>query len=69
MGFSMFGLDISLSSEREKGKNKCFIEREDCHEAMAKLEHSIEKNFNATNIRIDDLKGTLDLVIGLLKNK
>ena len=69
MGFSMFGLDISLSSEREKNKDKCFIGREECHEAMAKLEHSLETNFKATNIRIDDLKGTLDLVVRLLKDK
>ena len=64
MGFSMFGIDISLSK-----KSKCFIEREDCHEAMSQLEHTIDTNFKATNTRIDDLQGTLNLVVGLLKNK
>lgn len=45
------------------------VNREECHTAMEKLEEHIDEHFQDVNVRIGDLKDTVNMAVTLLRNK
>jgi hypothetical protein len=60
---NIFGIEVQLSNSNGK-----YVKRKECHEAHNKLERFLDQKFTDTNIRINDLKDSIDNYIDLLKN-
>jgi len=61
---NLFGLEIKFANRNSK-----YVKKEDCHEAMKRIDFRINEVRDFLNVRITDLGNKIDTIANLLKDK